>query len=87
MEHPVNIEKWPISGFFFKAFSRFLLMDSPFPILKLMDGPIFENLADFGLTSAILYGTPCKLLENGPFPDFFFSFFAVFYLWMALFGF
>ena len=49
-------------------------MDSPFLILKLMDGPIFENLADFGLTSAILYGTPCKLLENGPFPDFFLAF-------------
>ena len=55
-------------------------MDSPFLILKLMDGPIFENLADFGLTSAILYGTPCKLLENGPFPDFFFELFRVFLL-------
>ena len=66
-------------------------MDDPFLILKLMDSPIFKNLADLGQKRIILYGTPCKLAKNGPFLDFFkiffffFCFFAFFYSCKALF--
>ena len=46
-------------------------MDGPFLILKLMAGPIFENLAEFGQKRTIPYETPCKLVKNGPFLEFF----------------
>ena len=60
-------------------------MDDPFLILKLMDSPIFKNLADLGQKRIILYGTPCKLAKNGPFLDFFKIFFFFFFVFLRFF--